>query len=109
MIRVVVLSTLLLSPAAATVAADEPSASVKDAAPMVVTSDTDAYCESLSRQIDQQGEPLPQAVVFLRNQGRHLCAQGEVRSGINRLRRALMVLRETGNSGAIDSGVESGQ
>jgi hypothetical protein len=62
--------------------------------PMVVTTDTDAYCETLSRQIDEYGRDLPRMVAELRAQGLRLCAGGQVRGGINRLRRALVVLRE---------------
>jgi hypothetical protein len=68
-------------------------------APMVVTSDTRAYCLSLSDRIDRYGT-MPQEVRELETEGRELCEQGRVRGGINRLRRALMVLRaERGPAG----------
>lgn len=67
--------------------------------PMVVTSDTRAYCLSLSDRIDRYGT-MPQEVRDLETEGRDLCEQGRVRGGINRLRRALMVLRaERGPAG----------
>lgn len=68
-------------------------------APMVVTSDTRAYCLSLSDRIHRYGV-MPQEVRELETEGRDLCEQGRVRGGINRLRRALMVLRaERGPAG----------
>lgn len=63
-----------------------------EGAPMVVTSDTRAYCLSLSDRIHHYGA-MPQEVRELETEGRDLCEQGRVRGGINRLRRALMVLR----------------
>ena len=59
--------------------------------PMVVTSDTGAYCQTLLAEI--RAHPvLPTAVRELQQDGSRLCDEGLVRSGINRLRRALMVL-----------------
>ena len=67
--------------------------------PMVVTSDTRAYCLSLSDRIHSYGA-MPEEVRELETEGRDLCEQGRVRGGINRLRRALMVLRaERGPAG----------
>lgn len=67
--------------------------------PMVVTSDTRAYCLSLSDRINRYGA-MPREVRELETEGRDLCEQGRVRGGINRLRRALMVLRaERGPAG----------
>jgi len=60
--------------------------------PMVVTSDTRAYCLTLADQVDHSGS-LPPDVHALRDEGRALCADGHVRRGINRLRHALMALR----------------
>jgi hypothetical protein len=63
-----------------------------DDEPMVVTSDTRAYCLTLAAQI-QHYRSMPQEVQDLEDEGRSLCERGRVRVGINRLRRALMVLR----------------
>ena len=60
-------------------------------APMVVTSDTGAYCQTLLAEI-RAYRTLPPSVRALRQDGSRLCDEGAVRSGINRLRRALMVL-----------------
>ncbi len=73
-------------------------------APMVVTSDTGAYCQTLLAEI-RVYPTLPPAVRELQQDGSRLCDEGLVRSGINRLRRALMVLHsghavsETGRGG----------
>ena len=61
------------------------------AVPMVVTSDTDAYCQTLLAEI-RAYSTLPPTVRALTQDGSRLCDEGLVRSGINRLRRALMVL-----------------
>ncbi len=58
---------------------------------MVVTTDTDAYCRSLSSELASH-VPLPRDVSDLKRQGDGLCRHGEVRGGIARLRRALVVL-----------------
>ncbi|MCQ8242359.1 hypothetical protein [Rhizosaccharibacter radicis] len=60
--------------------------------PMVITSDTRAYCLNLADQVDHSGS-LPPDIHALRDEGRALCADGHVRRGINRLRHALMALR----------------
>ncbi len=67
-------------------------------APMVVTSDTGAYCQTLLAEIGAH-RTLPPAVRELQQDGSRLCDEGLVRSGINRLRRALMVLH-SGHAGA---------
>jgi len=67
-----------------------------DATPMVVTTDTKAYCITLAHELAHDsaaGESVPADVQDLRDDGRALCENGHVRSGISRLRRALMVLR----------------
>ena len=66
--------------------------------PMVVTSDTGAYCQTLLARI-RAHRALPPAVRDLQREGSRLCDEGLVRDGINRLRRALMVLR-SGHAGA---------
>lgn len=69
-----------------------------DDGPMVVTSDSRAYCLTLAAQI-QHYHSMPQEVHDLEDEGRSLCERGRVRVGINRLRRALMVLRVTPQGG----------
>lgn len=64
-----------------------------DGAPMVVTTDTRAYCLTLSAQIETY-RSMPREVRDLQVEGRALCGEGYVRKGINRLRRALMVLHD---------------
>jgi hypothetical protein len=59
---------------------------------MVVTTDSSAYCRTLSGTIEAHGA-LPREVRELKAEGDGLCKQGQVRGGITRLRRALLVLR----------------
>ncbi len=63
-----------------------------DSRTLVVTSDTSAYCRTLSEMIAAR-RPLPREVRELKSQGDGMCQQGEIRGGITRLRRALLVLR----------------
>ncbi|WP_428390962.1 hypothetical protein [Lichenicoccus sp.] len=58
---------------------------------LVVTSDTGAYCRTLSSALDARA-PLPREVRDLKTQGEGMCDQGKVRGGIAQLRRALLVL-----------------
>ena len=64
-----------------------------DARVMVVTTDSSAYCHTLSDVIDARGA-LPQDIAELKARGELLCARGEVRGGITRLRRALLMLNK---------------
>ena len=64
-----------------------------DAQTMIVTSDSSAYCRTLSAAIDAHGV-LPREVSDLKAEGDGLCGAGQVRGGIARLRRALMVLHQ---------------
>ncbi|MFW7268262.1 hypothetical protein ACMAUO_09870 [Gluconacetobacter sp. Hr-1-5] len=66
--------------------------------PVVVTSDSRAFCNRLAAAIDAYGPPLRHDVDDLRAQGTHLCHEGKVRSGIVQLRRALMALKEDTHS-----------
>ncbi len=66
--------------------------------PVVVTSDSRAFCNRLAAAIDAYGPPLRHDVDDLRAQGTHLCQEGKVRSGIVQLRRALMALKEDTHS-----------
>ena len=62
---------------------------------MVVTTDSSAYCRTLSDAIDAHGS-LPRDVAELKTQGDVLCGEGRVRGGIVRLRRALLMLNKGG-------------
>ncbi|WP_025812779.1 hypothetical protein [Komagataeibacter kakiaceti] len=66
--------------------------------PVIITSDTRAYCNRLLNIIDAYGPALPQDVDSLRMQGEGMCREGRIRSGIVRLRRALVELKETTHS-----------
>jgi hypothetical protein len=66
--------------------------------PVVITSDSRAFCDRLVTVIDAYGPPLSREVHDLRVQGAHLCHEGKLRSGIVQLRRALMVLKEDTHS-----------
>jgi hypothetical protein len=87
MMRSTALACLLLLSSGADAQDERPAAP-----PMEVTTDTQSYCRTLAQQISQYRD-LPPEIVVLRDQGRRLCADGNVRGGINRLRRVLMVLR----------------
>ena len=60
--------------------------------PMAVTSDTPAYCTTLQHLANAAPTPSPE-VRRLIAEGQDLCDRGEVRGGIARLRRALVVER----------------
>ena len=102
MIRFVLLGALLLLTGGQGRSQDHPAsvpavpvawaASTEDAPVLEVTTDSRAYCQTLSRQIETY-RSLPREVRELQLEGRTLCSEGHVRGGINRLRRALMVMR----------------
>jgi hypothetical protein len=67
--------------------------------PVNVITNTRAYCNELSaragelrRHIDAPSEEA----LLIAAEGDRLCAQGQIRPGIMRLRRAIMLLREQG-------------
>ena len=65
--------------------------------PVEVTSDSAAYCQHLSARITAERSLVPNAepeVDALLLRGQQLCAAGRIRSGLNRLRHALLELRE---------------
>ena len=68
---------------------------------LVVTSDTSAYCRTLSSALDARA-PLPREVSDLKAQGEGMCDQGQVRGGIAQLRRALLVLNRASQQGEPD-------
>jgi hypothetical protein len=64
--------------------------------PRVITHTRD-YCEALSARAAElrQGQgSMPAEAELLAAEGDRLCAQGQIRPGIMRLRRAIMLLRE---------------
>ena len=69
--------------------------------PMQVTSDTPEYClrllDRISEMVRLAALPVPREVTDLTTEGHKMCAHGQTRPGIMRLRMALMVL-EKGNA-----------
>lgn len=64
--------------------------------PVVVTSDSVAFCLQLSRVIESyNASALSPTVSRLREEGTDLCRQGLVRPGLIRLRRAIVSLKRT--------------
>jgi hypothetical protein len=67
---------------------------------MEVTSDTPEYCLHLLDRVSQlvglAAAPVPRDVTDLTSEGRRMCALGQTRGGIMRLRSALMIM-EKGN------------
>lgn len=64
--------------------------------PVVITSDSVAFCFRLSRVIETYNKgTLPYTVRQLQEEGTDLCRQGLVRSGLIRLRRAIITLKGT--------------
>jgi hypothetical protein len=66
--------------------------------PEPVISDTPQYClqllDRVSRLVRLAPGPPPEEVASLSTEGRRMCDQGQVRGGILRLRRALMLMRQ---------------
>jgi hypothetical protein len=66
------------------------------AGPMMVTTDTPAYCNDLAAQVAaaQRAHPAAQPeAARLAREGRQMCDNGLIRGGLLRLRRALLLLR----------------
>jgi hypothetical protein len=74
---------LLTLPAARVAAQDPPS--------IPLTTDTAQYCAQLAQQITERHSSRPEVARLLAD-GRGMCEQGVVRSGLRRLRRALVIL-----------------
>jgi hypothetical protein len=91
MIGLGAMSSISVQPAAAQMP------SVQDD-PMEVTTDTPAYCHHLldrvSNLIKLAANPVPPDVSDLTTAGRRMCAVGQTRGGIMRLRSALMILEQ---------------
>lgn len=65
----------------------------------MVTTDTLAYCDRLQHDVEQQHSQLAE-IQHLLSEGRDMCARGQIRGGIQRLRRALVVLHHRGSTPA---------
>lgn len=67
-------------------------------APMPLLTDTPAYCAQLSNLVEAGQRslisPAPPEIEQLAEEGRRLCALGEVRAGVARLRQAVVLLRQ---------------
>jgi len=73
-----------------------PAAPAAPSGPMRVTTDTAEYCDNLADRVAQAEHAKPQTppqVEELAQEGHRMCATGLIRSGLVRLRRALMLLR----------------
>ena len=84
-----------MAPAAAQMAAAQSK-------PMEVTTDTPEYCQHLLIRIGERVRlataPIPHEVTDLKTEGQRMCAYGQTRSGIMRLRSALMMMEKTDGS-----------
>jgi hypothetical protein len=71
---------------------------VAQSSPMPLLTDTPQYCVELSDEVEEERQslvsPAPPEVEELAQEGRRLCAMGQVRGGIVRLRRAMVLLRK---------------
>jgi hypothetical protein len=83
MMRRAPLTLLLLLAAMPALADDLPS--------FTLTTDTPAYCAQLAKQVGDRHSTIPD-VQRLLAEGHDMCDHGEVRGGIKRLRRALVIL-----------------
>ena len=100
--RALMLSGLVLAVALATLAVrrtEMPAVAPPPAAAegaLRITSDTLAYCQSLRAQVNalmrRDGGAASAEVLRLRATGERLCAEGEVRGGVLRLRGAVLLL-----------------
>ncbi|MGI4975360.1 MAG: hypothetical protein ACRYG6_00300 [Janthinobacterium lividum] len=61
-------------------------------APVAVTTDTPEYCARMIAQVETRPD-LTAEMHRLLDEGRHLCERGEVRGGIMRLRRAMLLIQ----------------
>ena len=68
------------------------AAGSQQATPRLI-SDSPEYCAELAGRFDALGAETPAHLRSLANEGRQLCAEGQTRSGIAKLRRALKEAR----------------
>ena len=84
-------SLTVASPAAAQEAESEGK-------PMEVTTDTPEYClhllDRVSDMVHLATSPVPREVTDLTTEGQRMCAHGQTRGGIMRLRSALMMMEK---------------
>ncbi len=64
--------------------------------PECITSDTPAYCAKLARQMNALSYMPPHART-LRAEGQAMCEHGQVRAGLARLRRAMVIVHSENN------------
>jgi hypothetical protein len=71
---------------------------IVQANPMEVTSDTPEYCMHLLDRISELARlaavPVPREVTDLTTEGHRMCAHGQTRGGIMRLRSALVIMEK---------------
>jgi len=89
--------TLGAPPTSAPDSATPPSGTAQDAEhdPVIVTTDSQDYCHTLERTIETRAPATFRNVRELEQEGAHLCDSGHVRPGIDRLRRALQLLKHS--------------
>jgi hypothetical protein len=95
-------SAAVLLPLAASLLA--PAASVSgqvrliQTSPMAITTDTPEYCQKLLGRISEMVHlataPIPHEATDLTVEGQRMCDHGQTRSGIMRLRSALMLMEK---------------
>jgi hypothetical protein len=73
------------------------TSSQADHVPAQITSDTVEYCGELAAQVSGLMMDPPTALMIraaaLSDEGQHMCEEGQIRAGIARLRRALLMLQ----------------
>ncbi len=66
--------------------------------PMEITTDTPEYCQKLLGRVSEMIRlaiaPVPHEATDLTTEGRRMCDHGQTRSGIMRLRSALMIMEK---------------
>lgn len=89
-------TAVLVSVAAAGVAISAALLGGAEGPPTAITSDTPAYCHELSERAHQlaalRPAPSPRTDELVA-EGRSLCARGEIRGGLLRLRQAVRLMR----------------
>jgi hypothetical protein len=77
-------------------------AQVAQASPIEVTSDTPEYCLQLLDRVSElvrlATTPVARDVTDLTTEGHRMCAHGQTRGGIMRLRSALMIMEKGGSA-----------
>ncbi len=95
---------LLLALGAFPTVAVGPVAAQDQSVPIIVTTDTPEYClyllDRVSELVRGAANPVPHEVTDLTTEGHRMCAHGQTRSGIMRLRSALMMM-ERGEVGTV--------